>query len=45
MTGAMIKNRSVGESPDADHRVMTMFAPAPGGKEMQTMRISYTRRK
>ena len=45
MTGAMAKSRTVSESPDADHRVMTMFAPMPDGKEMQTMRISYTRRK
>ena len=45
MTGAMAKSRTVSESPDADHRVMTMFASLPDGKEMQTMRISYTRRK
>jgi len=45
MSGAMVKSRTVGESPDADHRVMTMFAPGPDGKEIQTMRITYTRRK
>ena len=45
MTGAMVKSRTTSESPDADHRVMTMFMPMPDGKEMQTMRISYTRRK
>ncbi|MBK5295980.1 MAG: DUF1579 domain-containing protein [Vicinamibacteria bacterium] len=45
MTGAMVKSRGVAEYPDADHRVMTMFAPAPDGKEMQVMRITYTRRK
>lgn len=45
MTGAMVKSRTVGESPDADHRMMTMFATMPDGKEMQTMRITYTRRK
>jgi len=45
MSGAMVKSRSVVEYPDADHRVMTMFAPTPDGKEMQTMRITYTRRK
>jgi hypothetical protein len=45
MTGAMAKSRTVSESPDADHRVMTMFATLPDGKQMQTMRISYTRRK
>ncbi len=45
MTGAMVKSRTVSEYPDADHRVMTMFAPTPDGKDMQTMRITYTRRK
>jgi hypothetical protein len=45
MTGAVVKSRSVVEYPDADRRVMTMFMTMPDGKEMQTMRISYTRRK
>jgi hypothetical protein len=44
-TGAMVKTRSVVEYPDADHRVMTMFTVLPDGKEMQVMKISYTRRK
>lgn len=44
-TGAMVKSRTVGESPDANRRVMTMFATMPDGKEIQTMRITYTRRK
>lgn len=45
MTGAMSKSRTVSESADADHRVMMMFATMPDGKEMQTMRITYTRQK
>ena len=45
MTGAMSKSRTVSEYLDADRRAMTMFSPMPDGKEMQTMRISYTRRK
>jgi hypothetical protein len=44
-TGAMVKSRTVGESPNPDRRVMTMFATMPDGKEIQTMRITYTRRK
>jgi hypothetical protein len=45
MTGAVVRSRSVMSYPDADHRVMTMFITPPGGAEVQTMRISYTRRK
>ncbi len=45
MTGTMTKSRSVSETKDPDHRVMTMFATMPDGTEMQTMRITYTRRK
>ena len=45
MSGAMVKSRGASEYMGADQRVMTMFAPTPDGKEMQTMRITYTRRK
>jgi hypothetical protein len=31
--------------PDANTRIMTMFGTGPDGKEMQTMKITYTRRK
>jgi hypothetical protein len=44
-TGAMVKSKSISEYKDADHRVMTMFVSLPDGTEMQTMRITYTRRK
>jgi hypothetical protein len=45
MSGNMAKSRTVSENPDADRRVMTMFTTMPDGKEVQTMRITYTRRK
>jgi hypothetical protein len=45
MTGTVVKTKSVVQYPDADHKVMTMFTTAPDGKEAQTMKISYTRRK
>ena len=44
-SGALVKSRAVVEYSDADHRVMTMFTTMPDGKEVQTMRITYTRRK
>jgi hypothetical protein len=40
-----VKTKAVTAYPDDDHRVMTMFVNGPDGKEMQTMKISYTRRK
>ena len=45
MTGTVVKSRSVSEYPDNDHKVMTMFMTGPDGKEVPTLRISYTRRK
>lgn len=45
MTGKMTKTRSVGEYRDDGTRVMTAYATGPDGKEMQVMRITYTRRK
>jgi hypothetical protein len=44
-SGALVKSRSVVSYTDADRRVMTMYTTLPDGTEMQTMRISYTRRK
>ncbi len=43
-TGKTVKTRSVGEMK-GNTRVFTMFAPGPDGKEMQVMKITYTRRK
>lgn len=44
-TGTTVKTKSVSAYADADHRTMTMFMTGPDGKEVQTMKISYTRRK
>jgi hypothetical protein len=45
MSGKMVKSRSTGEMPTPNTRVMTMFGTGPDGKEAQTMKITYTRRK
>ena len=44
-TGQVVKSRSTGEVPDANTRIMTMYGPGPDGKEVQTLKITYTRRK
>ena len=44
-TGKIMKTRSALEWKDANSRVMTAFAPGPDGKEIQVMKITYTRRK
>lgn len=43
-TGAMTTMTSVVEHKD-DRRIFTMYAPGPDGKDVPTMRITYTRRK
>jgi len=45
MTGKITKTKSVEEHADADHRTMTMYMPGPDGKDLQGMKVSYTRRK
>lgn len=45
MTGKVVKTRSVVEHRADGTRVFTAYAPGPDGKEMQVMRIAYTRRK
>jgi hypothetical protein len=45
MTGKVMKMRSVVEYKTDGTRVMTGYAQGPDGKEMQTMRITYKRRK
>jgi hypothetical protein len=51
MSGNVSKTKSVSEYKGPDSRVFTMYGPAsPGGqaaagKEVVTMRITYTRRK
>jgi Protein of unknown function (DUF1579) len=44
-TGAIQESKATSAYTDADHRTMTMFVTGPDGKEMQMMKISYTRRK
>jgi hypothetical protein len=45
MSGKVTRSKTTVRYVDADHRIMTMFASGPDGKEMQVMKISYTRRK
>lgn len=45
MTGKVMKTRTVVEWRNGGTRVMTAYAPGPDGKEMQTLRITYTPRK
>lgn len=44
MSGKVMRTRSV-LAYTADGRVLTAFAPGPDGKEMQVMKITYTKRK
>lgn len=44
-SGAAVKTKSVSTSIDANHRTMTMFMTGPDGKDVQTMKITYTRQK
>lgn len=45
MTGNVMKSRSVVEYRADGGRVMTAYASGPDGKEIQVLRITYTRRK
>lgn len=45
MNGNVVKSRTVSRYVDEDHRTMTMFSTTPDGKEVETMKITYTRRK
>jgi hypothetical protein len=45
MSGQVVKTRNTVEWKDANTRVMTAWATGPDGKEMQVMKISYTRKK
>jgi hypothetical protein len=44
-TGTAVKTKAVTSYPDADHRTMTMFVDGPDGKDLQVVKITYTRRK
>lgn len=45
MTGKTTKSRVVVDYKADGGRVMTSYGPGPDGKEMQTLKITYTRRK
>jgi hypothetical protein len=45
MTGKVTKTRSVVDYQKDGARVFTAYTSGPDGKEMQAMRITYTRRK
>jgi hypothetical protein len=45
MSGKLEKHRTVTKWKDADHVEFAMFGPGPDGKEVQHLRIEYTRRK
>jgi hypothetical protein len=45
MTGKVMRTRTVTDYKTEGMRVMTSYAPGPDGKEMQVMKITYTRRK
>lgn len=45
MTGKVMKSRSTVEWRGASTRVFTMYGPGPDGKEMEGMKITYTKRK
>ena len=44
MTGKLVKSKAVGQYKDANTRVFTMYTIGPDGKEVPTMKISYTRK-
>jgi hypothetical protein len=45
MTGKVVKMRSIVQYKPDGSRVMTSYGPGPDGKEVQMMRITYTRQK
>ena len=45
MTGKIVKSRSVGEMPNANTRIFTLYSTGPDGKESESMKITYTKRK
>ena len=44
MDGTVVKSKTVVQHKDANTRVMTMYMAGPDGKDVQTMKISYTRK-
>jgi hypothetical protein len=44
MTGKVVKSKAVGQYKDANTRVFTMYTIGPDGKEVPSMKISYTKK-
>jgi len=44
MTGKVVKSKAVGQYKDANTRVFTMYTTGPDGKDVPSMKISYTRK-
>ena len=44
MTGQIVKSKSVMQYKDASTRVFTMYTTGPDGKEVQTLKISYSKK-
>ena len=44
MTGKIVKSKAVAQYKDANTRVFTMYTAGPDGKEVPSMKISYTRK-
>jgi hypothetical protein len=42
--GKVVKSKALVQYKDANTRVFTMYTPGPDGKEVQTMKISYSRK-
>jgi len=44
MTGKVVKSKAVGQYKDANTRVFTMYTIGPDGKEVPSMKITYTKK-
>jgi hypothetical protein len=44
MTGKVVKSKGVVQYKDANNRVFTMYTTGPDGKEVPSMKISYTKK-
>lgn len=44
MTGKLVKSKAVAQYKDANTRVFTMYTIGPDGKEVPSMKISYTKK-
>jgi hypothetical protein len=44
MTGKVVKSKAVGQYKDANNRVFTLYTIGPDGKEVPSMKITYTKK-